>query len=486
MALRMYNTLSGRVEEFRPLVGNRVYMFVCGPTVYDHSHIGHARTYISFDVIAKYLAYRGYSVFYLMNVTDIDDKMIQRANEVGIPVEDLADMYFKSFLEDMRALGVDSVNLYAKATEHVPEILEQIEALMEKGIAYESGGSVYFEVKKFPSFGKLSRQRLDKLEAGARVDVREEKRNPEDFALWKAYKPGEPSWDSPWGPGRPGWHVEDTAITMRYFGSQYDIHGGGRDLIFPHHDSEIAIAESITGKEPFVRYWLHTGFLNVEGEKMSKSLGNVITIKELLKRFRPEVVRFFFLHSHYRSPVDFTLTLLEEAEAAYERLENTVSNLRRSVKEASGGVGETGGTGGGGEMERESGPGLGEKALETRRRFVEAMDEDFNTREALAALFDLAREANRALAEGGCTPEEVKEALSVFEDYGGILGLFGTPADTSAAAAEAVIRILLEEREAARRKKDWETADRIRERLAEAGITVEDGKDGPRWRFSGV
>ncbi len=477
MALRVYNTLSGEVEEFKPLVGNRVYMFVCGPTVYDHSHIGHARTYIAFDVIARYLAYRGYSVFYLMNVTDVDDKMIQRANEVGVPVEDLADMYFKSFLEDMEALGVNSVNLYAKATEHVPEIIWQIQTLIEKGYAYESGGSVYFEVRKFSDFGKLSRQKLESLRAGARVEIRDEKRNPEDFALWKAHKPGEPVWDSPWGPGRPGWHVEDTAITMRYFGEQYDVHGGARDLIFPHHESEIAIAESITGKKPFVKYWLHTGFLNVNGEKMSKSLGNVITIKEMLKRYRAEVIRFFMLHSHYRSPIDFSFDLMEEAEEAYKRLETTVENLRRELRRHGGGRG-SGLSADGGERGE-----LSKAAIEARKRFIEAMDDDFNTREALAVLFTFSKEVNRHLAEGDPSVSDLRDALDVFEDYGRVLGLFRSKCEDLSGVIDALVSILLEEREKARKRKDWETADRIRDRLREAGIVVEDTSDGPVWRL---
>ncbi len=466
MSLNVYNTLTGKVEEFKPLVGNRVYMFVCGPTVYDHSHIGHARTYVAFDVIAKYLAYKGYSVFYVMNITDIDDKMIQRSNDIGIPVEDISKMYLRSFLDDMEALGVDAVNLYGKATEHIPEIIWQIETLIEKGVAYESNGSVYFEVKKFPGFGKLSNQKLDMLEAGARIALNVDKKNPEDFALWKTYKDGEPWWDSPWGKGRPGWHVEDTAISIRYFREQYDIHGGARDLIFPHHDSEIAIAESITGKEPFVKYWLHSGFLNMRGEKMSKSLGNVLNIKEMVKHNRPEVIRFFMLNTHYRSPIDFDDTLLNEARVAYERLEGAVEGLRHAKAGSSQGGSDT----------------LGTYAMEARKRFIDAMDEDLNTREAIAVLFDLARESNKALAEKSASAFAVKDALDVFEDYGGVLGLFG-PGGESAGVLDPLVSLLMEEREKARAAKDWEAADRIRDRLKEAGVILEDGKDGVAWHL---
>ncbi|MDG6220240.1 MAG: cysteine--tRNA ligase [Candidatus Thermoplasmatota archaeon] len=471
MTLSVYNTLTGKMEEFVPLEGKRVYMFVCGPTVYDHSHIGHARTNVAMDAISKYLSYRGYSVFYLMNVTDVDDKMIDRANEVGIPVEDLAEMYFRSFREDMGALGVDSVNLYAKATEHIPEIIWQIGELIKKGAAYESNGSVYFEVNKFPGFGKLSNQKLDMLEAGARVQLNEDKRNPEDFALWKAYKEGEPWWDSPWGKGRPGWHVEDTAISVRYFGSQYDMHGGGRDLIFPHHDSEIAIAESITGKEPFVRYWLHAGFLQMRGEKMSKSLGNVLNIKEMLKKTRPEVIRFFLLNTHYRSPIDYSEELLAEAGVAYDRLEVAVDALRTKMSQQKS------------PPPMDAAGKLGEYALEARSRFIKAMDEDFNTREAIAVLFDLARESNKALSEGSASTRDWADALSVFEDYGNILGFFRRGGGKEE-VLDGIISILMEEREKARQNKDWATADRIRDRLKEAGVLLEDGKDGPSWRLA--
>ncbi len=285
--MKVYNTLTRKLEEFEPLHGNRVNMFVCGVTPYDHTHLGHAKTLIGFDVIAKYLRYKGYSVFYIQNVTDVDDNLINRSSESGKSVPELVERFFGLFMEEMEALSMDSVNLYPRATEHMQEIIDQVEGLVEKGYAYESGGNVYFEVGKFADFGKLSKQVLDKLQAGARVEVDENKRNPEDFALWKAHKPGEPAWDSPWGKGRPGWHIEDTAMTMAYFGEQYDIHGGATELMFPHHEAEIAQAEALTGKEPFVKYWMHTGVLNVDGVKMSKSLKNFWKLQDALREYEP-------------------------------------------------------------------------------------------------------------------------------------------------------------------------------------------------------
>jgi cysteinyl-tRNA synthetase len=332
MALKVYNTLTHDKEEFKPISGNRVYMFVCGPTTYDHSHLGHARTYVAFDMIARYLRFKGFDLFYLMNITDIDDNIINRANELNVQPAELADKFFKLFLNDMQALNIQSVNLYAKATEHVPEIISQAQVLINKNYAYHIAGKVYYEVEKFEDFGKLSGQNLDALQAGARVEIDEDKRNPLDFILWKSEKPGEPTWESPWGSGRPGWHIEDTAITTKYFGDQYDVHGGARDLIFPHHESEITIAESATGKKPFVKYWFHTGFLNIEGEKMSKSLGNFFTIQDVLEKYDPEVVRFFLLYTHYRSPIDFTEKYLEEAKTSYARLQNSIQKLLHAIE----------------------------------------------------------------------------------------------------------------------------------------------------------
>ena len=466
--MKVYNTLTRQLEEFEPLHGNRVNMFVCGVTPYDHSHLGHAKTYIAFDMIAKYLRYKGYTVFYLQNVTDVDDHLIDRSAETGISESDLAQKFFKLFIDDMNALSVDSVNLYGYATEHIPEILDQVKGLVDRGFAYESNGNVYFEVGKFSEFGKLSRQDLEMLQPGARVEVDENKRNPEDFALWKAQKPGEPAWDSPWGKGRPGWHIEDTAIAMAYFGDQYDIHGGATELMFPHHESEIAQAEALTGKEPFVKYWIHTGILNVKGEKMSKSLKNFWMVKEALEEYDADVIRFFMVNSHYRSPVDFSNELLDEAKQSYERLVETVQNvefaLRRQAKD-----------------ERTPADDEMDAAVEeVMKGFEEAMDDDFNSREAISHLFTFSTKVNSALSKG-LTKETLEKVLNVYQTTGGVLGLFGKDI-VKEDVVDGLMDFLVEMREKARKEKDFEVSDEIRDRLARVGILLEDTKDGPRWK----
>lgn len=473
----VYNTISGTKEEFQPMVGNRVYMFVCGPTVYDESHLGHARTYIAFDVIARYLRFKGYDLFYLMNITDIDDNIIKRANQVGIPSWELAEEYFQHFLRDMQAVNMDQVNLYAKATEHVPEIIAQAQTLIDKGYAYENDGYVYFEVHKFEDFGKLSHQSLDHLKAGARVEVDDNKRDPQDFVLWKSEKPGEPTWDSPWGRGRPGWHIEDTAITTKYFGDQYDIHGGARDLIFPHHESEITIAESATGKKPFVKYWFHSGFLNVEGEKMSKSLDNFFTIQEVLEKYGPEVVRFFLLYTHYRSPIDFAEAQLGEAQQGYERIVNTIENVKSLHAQADAHESPTA-------QDQE----LLDATTEFRKRFIEVMDDDFNTREALASLFDLSRNVNK-LAGKEIGKNTLTKVLEAYNSAGSILGLFqesqrgGMGVEGEELLAEGLIKMALEVRDKLRAKKEYELSDAIRDKLTELGVVLEDSQDGVKWRI---
>jgi cysteinyl-tRNA synthetase len=468
MTIQVYNTLNRKMEEFEPLHGNRVNMFVCGVTPYDYTHLGHAKTYAAFDTIAKYLRHKGYSVFYVQNVTDVDDNLINRSKESDIPVPDLVEKYFKEFLYDMEALGIDSINIYPRATEYIPEILGQINGLIEKGFAYESNGNVYFEVNKFPNFGKLSKQVLEKLRAGARVEVDENKKNPEDFALWKAEKPGEPSWESPWGKGRPGWHIEDTAITMAYFGDQYDIHGGATELMFPHHESEIAQAEALTGKDPFVKYWLHTGVLNVDGEKMSKSLKNFWRVKEALEEYEPEVLRFFLVNAHYRSPVDFSNELLEEAKQGYERLVETVQNVQFALKWQA-------------KEERSSLDEEIDKAVEeVMHKFEESMDNDFNTREAISHLFTFSTKINTAL-ESGLTRETLQKVLEVYETTGNVLGLFGRETGKDS-VVDGLMDFLVEMRRKAREAKDFKVSDEIRDRLADIGILLEDTKDGPRWK----
>ena len=462
MSLKLYNTLTRQKEEFIPIHGNRVNMFVCGPTVYDYSHLGHARTYIVFDVIARYLRYRGYSVFYLMNITDIDDKMIKRANETGMPVKELADRFTNAFYEDMKKLNVMSVNLYAKATEHVDEIISQIKTLIEKGFAYDVDGNVYFEVRKFRGFGKLSKQAIDELKAGARIEVDEKKRNPEDFVLWKKQKTNEPFWASPWGNSRPGWHIEDTAITTTYFGNKYDLHGGGIDLLFPHHESEIAIAESATGEFPFVKYWVHSGFLTLNKEKMSKSLGNFFTIGEVLEKYEPEVIRFFILNAHYRSPIDFSDKGLDEAKQGLERIKNTLENVRVMTKTAEEGV-------------MGSIPGV---VAEAKQKFLDAMNDDFNTREAIAAVFEFTKNVNQAISDG-LSRSALNMITSTYKELGGILGLFQDEKKEEGITGD-LISLIVEMRENARKNKDWKTSDKIRSKLKELGIMIEDAENGPQ------
>jgi len=449
----VYTTLSREKEEFKPIKGRIVKMFVCGPTVYDYPHIGHAKTYVAMDVVARYLRFKGYSVFYVQNITDIDDKIINRAKELEIKAEELADRFLRIYYEDMEKLNIKSVNLFAKATQHVEEIIEQTEELIAKGYAYESNGNVYFDVSKFLDFGKLSGQKKEELIAGARVEVDENKKSPEDFALWKSMKEGEPFWDSPWGKGRPGWHIEDTAISINYLGQQYDIHGGGIDLIFPHHEAEVAIAESLTGKKPFVRYWLHTGFLLVNGEKMAKSLGNFLTIREILKKYEPMVLRFFLLYAHYRSPIDFSYELLDEADEAYKRLRVSF----RRVFEA--------------ETEGKGDKELKEALNSCREKFFNAMDDDFNTREAIAALFPLAKAINMSELSDGKTLNELREFI---KDVSEILGLFEHEEEKEIGIKPEVIDAVLDVRRRLREEKRYDLADMIRAKLSECGIEIED------------
>lgn len=459
--IKVYNTLTRKKEIFKPMKENRVKLFVCGPTVYDNSHIGHARTYISFDVIARYLKYRGFAVFYLQNITDIDDKIIKRAVETGENTLKLARKFEKKYIEDMKTLGVENVNLYARATEHLPEIIKQIETLLSKGFAYETDSGVYFDESKFPEFGKLSNRNIEDLNVH-RVNPDTTKRNPGDFALWKK-KDKKPFWDSPWGTGRPGWHIEDTAITEEYFGPQYDIHGGGLDLIFPHHEAEIAQMESASGLKPMVRYWMHTGFLNVKGEKMSKSLGNFITIKELLEEYPPEVFRFFVLSTHYRSPIDFSQEILEQSQNGLKRiykLAEIVEDLLESdTPETS-------------KKDQEH-----TKILrETRDNFLDAMDNDYNTPFALSSLFDFIREINRDINDSIISKETLKNIKKFLQEIGDILGFNFLLKESHDDLTEELVDLLTGVREKLRQKKEWELSDEIRSKLGDLDIVLEDKK----------
>lgn len=457
--MKFYNTMTRKKENFEPLSKNRVKMFVCGPTVYDKSHIGHGRTYIAFDVIARYLKYKGYSVFYLQNITDIDDKIIKRANEIGIEPSKLAKEFEAHYFEDMEILGVTNVNFYARATEHLDEIINQIQTLIDKNFAYETSTGVYFDEHQFKDFGKLSNRNIKDLNVH-RVNPDPTKRNPGDFVLWKK-RDIEPSWDSPWGRGRPGWHIEDTAITETYFRGQFDIHGGGLDLIFPHHEAEIAQMESVTGKKPMVKYWMHTGFLNVSGEKMSKSLGNFITIKELLKEYDPQVFRFFVLSTHYRSPIDFSNDALQQSQNSLKRIYKLAGTIENVLK-----------------TDIDEKCDADEKYLEivenTKKEFLDAMDNDFNTPVALSVLFNFIRNINKGITEENISKNVFKEIKKLFNEFEDILGLNFSFKSSKDELSDELINILVDVREKLRKNKNYELTDWIRSRLNDKGINLED------------
>jgi len=478
--MRVANTLSGQKEEFIPQ-GDVIKMYVCGVTPYDEAHLGHAMSYIIFDTIRRYLLFRGYKLKYIQNVTDIDDKIINRANKLGISTTELAEKFTNSFFEDMKSLNILPADVYPRATGEIDKILEIVKGLVDKGYAYEANGSVYFRVRKVDDYGKLSHRTLDSMMSGARVEPGEEKEHPMDFVLWKASKPGEPSWDSPWGPGRPGWHIECSAMSMKYLGETLDIHGGGQDLIFPHHENEMAQSESFTGKKPFVKYWLHNGLVQIGEEKMSKSLGNLVTIKQALGRFSADAIRVFVLSSHYRSPLTYTEESLEAAERGADRLRQTANNVQAGKK---------------------AGAKIDAEAF--RNRFLEAMDDDFNSPQALAAIFDLAREINRLDSEG----TDTGEARRTFREMGEVLGLTfqvtwaqpldsslfagitaalykelgrsGAPAETD--GAEKLIENLVNLRNELRKAKKYQQSDVVRGKLDEAGIVLEDTPRGTVWK----
>ncbi|MGF7117777.1 cysteine--tRNA ligase [Methanobacterium oryzae] len=457
--MKVYNTMTRKKEEFKPINENRIKMFVCGPTVYDKSHIGHGRTYIAFDVIARYLKYKGYSLFYLQNITDIDDKIIKRANELGVEPLKLAKEFENRYIADMERLGVKNVNFYARAMEHLEEIIDQIQKLIDKGFAYETPTGVYFDESLFEDFGKLSNRNIEELNVH-RVNPDPTKRNPGDFALWKK-RNEEPAWDSTWGKGRPGWHIEDTAISETYFGGQFDIHGGGLDLIFPHHEAEIAQMESATGKKPMVKYWMHTGFLNVSGEKMSKSLGNFITINELLEDYDPQVFRFFVLSTHYRSPIDFSDEALKQSENSLKRIYKLIETIDELL-----------------EMnidEENKNDDRYIKLLEnTKKEFLDAMDNDFNTPIALSAIFNFIRDINKGINEENISKNVFKEIRILLNELGNILGLTFSVESRKEDSQDALINILVDVREKLRQNKNYQLADEIRSKLRDIDINLED------------
>ncbi len=465
--MKVYNTLSGQKEEFIPqsdeikryacgLAPYEAKMYVCGVTPYSDAHIGHAMSYIIFDVIRRYLQFRGCEVKYVQNITDIDDKIIARAAKLGVSPKELAEKYTNSYFEDMDALNIGRADIYPKATEEIPKIIEIIQGLVAKGYAYPAQGSVYFRVKNVPDYGKLSHRNLESMMALENAVGSEDKESPMDFVLWKAAKPGEPSWESPWGQGRPGWHIECSAMSLKYLGDTLDIHGGGQDLVFPHHENEIAQSESFTGKKPFVKYWLHNGLVQLGEEKMSKSLGNLITIKEALEKHSADAIRVFILSSHYRSPLTYSEEALEAAEKGADRLRQTVR----------GKLGEKEPT--------------GEMITETyQKQFTEAMDDDFNTPQAIATLFDLARDINRFHDEG----YSVIPAQQLLSELANVLGLTLKAPGKPLLEADPFIDLLISTRNQLREAKQWQLADMIRTELDKSGIALEDTPKGTVWRI---
>jgi len=478
--MKVYNTLSGQKEEFLPQ-GDEVKMYVCGVTPYADCHIGHAMSYIIFDVIRRYLQFRGYKVKYVQNITDIDDKIIDRANQLGISTGELAGKFTTRYFEDMDALNINRADIYPKATEEIPKIIEVVQGLIDKGYAYPAGGSVYFRVRSVPDYGKLSHRSLESMMSMENALGSDDKESPMDFVLWKAAKPGEPSWESPWGAGRPGWHIECSVMSLKYLGNTLDIHGGGQDLVFPHHENEIAQSESFTGIKPFVKYWLHNGLVQLGEEKMSKSLGNLITIREALEKYSPDAIRIFVLSSHYRSPLTYSEEVLEAAEKGADRLRQAVRSGFREKENA-----------------EETNP------EPYRNQFIEVMDDDFNMAQALAILFDLARDINRA-SEAGYSVATAQQALL---ELAGVLGLTLEPREELPLDAEYIARVytavyqelgrvpsyngksgaermiydLVEVRQELRKAKQWQQADMVRNKLAELGIALEDTPQGTAWK----
>ncbi len=474
MPIRIQNTMTRRKEEFVPLSRGEVRMYVCGVTVYDLSHIGHARSSLVFDVIRRYLRHRGYTVKFVKNYTDVDDRIIRKANEGGVSAREISERYIAEDRVDMASLGVLEPDVQPKATEHIGRMIELIEGLIRKGMAYPIDGDVYFEIRRFPAYGKLSGKNLEELLAGARVDVDERKRDPRDFALWKSAKPGEPSWPSPWGDGRPGWHIECSAMAIEHLGETLDIHGGGEDLIFPHHECEIAQSEGATGKA-FARYWIHNGFVNMGSEKMSKSLGNTLTIRELVKRHDPEALRLYLLGTHYRHPLEWSDERVGESARALSRLRALKDEADRVASRGTPAPGPDG--------------GLFDQVAAHRARFEAAMDDDFNTPQALGVLFDLARLLHTAkdqVAQGATGAGAFLLGVGELVMLAQVLGLLeggGRRPTALDPQLKAKIESLVYLRQEARRQRDFREADRLREELSRLGVILEDTRDGTTWKL---
>ncbi len=467
--MKLFNTMTMQKEEFVPLEEGKVKMYACGPTVYNYIHVGNARPIIMFDVLRRYLEYRGFEVTFVQNFTDVDDKIIKRANEEGLTSSEVAEKYIDEYYTDAKGLGVRKATIHPRATENIQGIIDIIQTLIDKGFAYEAQGDVYYRTTKFKDYGKLSHQPLEELQAGARIDVADIKENPMDFALWKAAKPGEPYWESPWGHGRPGWHIECSAMSMRYLGKTIDIHCGGQDLTFPHHENEIAQSEAANGCE-FVKYWVHNGFISIDNKKMSKSLGNFFTVREAAEAYGYSTIRMFMLMSHYRSPLNYSGEILIQAQNALERLKTAKSNLEFMA--------ENGTDGDMSAEEKAFADGLGKY----RERYIAAMDDDFNTADAISIIFELVREANSMIsADKNPTKAAAKAALDMLNELTDVLGLiYGD--DDEDEELKAKVEALIQARQDARKEKNWAEADRIRDQLKDMGIVIMDSKQGVQWK----
>lgn len=463
MPISIYNTLTRSVQEFTPIHDGEVRMYCCGPTVYDYFHIGNARSFVMSDVVRRYFEFRGYKVMYVMNITDIDDKIIRRGNEEGVPSSQVADRYAAAFLEDAARFGIRPADMHPRATDTMDEMIAHIQGLIDNGSAYIVDGDVYFRVHSFDEYGKLSRKNVADLEVGARVEADTRKEHPVDFALWKNAKPDEPTWDAPWGKGRPGWHIECSAMSMKFLGKTFDIHAGGNDLIFPHHENEIAQSEALT-HQPFAHYWMHFGFLNIDNEKMSKSLGNFFTAREILEKYPAEVIRFYYLQTHYRSPLNFTHEGLDAAKTGLQKLQGLYDALRDAPV----------------------GSGTVDVSAH-EQRFITALDDDFNTPAGFGALFDMARDVNTVLHSEAGLDASSRDAARDFLHRAAV-GVFGVVRTEGAAGGGDallgdVMQLLITLRAEARQEKQWALSDRIRDGLGELGIVLEDGKDGTKWKI---
>ncbi|WP_064091198.1 cysteine--tRNA ligase [Rossellomorea aquimaris] len=464
MTIRLYNTLTRQKEEFKPLEEGKVKMYVCGPTVYNYIHIGNARPAIVFDTVRRYLEYRGYDVQFVSNFTDVDDKLIKAAKELGEDVPTIAERFIQAYFEDTGALGCKKADVHPTVTENIDTIIDFIAALIEKGYAYESQGDVYYRTRKFDGYGKLSHQSVDELKVGARIDVGDKKEDALDFVLWKAAKEGEISWESPWGEGRPGWHIECSAMAKRYLGNTIDIHAGGQDLTFPHHENEIAQSEALTG-EPFAKYWMHNGYINIDNEKMSKSLGNFVLVHDIIKEQDPQVLRFFMLSVHYRHPINYNLELLQNAESALDRIKTAYENLKHRQESST-------------NLTDNNQEWL-DKIADLKEQFISDMDDDFNTANGISVLFELSKQANYYLMEKNTSTEVIDAFLHQFEDFFSVLGL---TLQREAELLDEEVEELIEKRIQARKDRNFQLSDEIRDKLKEMNIILEDTPQGTRWK----